>query len=103
MAGWLARWEKRRQELAEGVDADLMQANRRKFRVAYSLFGAALAVFLLREKIDLPSILEKGLAVGGAASGCAGLVLMRWAQAERNFLTKPDPEGPPEIFRSKPE
>jgi hypothetical protein len=99
MPGWRARWQKRRRELAEGADADLMQLNRRRFRVAFGMIGIALVLGLLSAKARMPAMVE-GLRIAAGISGVVGVVLAKWAQAEHDFLTKPEPECPPEIFKN---
>lgn len=101
MAGWLERWRERQHEIAEGADADLLQANKTRFRVALGLFGFGFAIILLGGKLHVTGTLDTVLRVMAGASIVVGFVLGRWARSEREFLTRPDPEGPPEIFRDK--
>jgi hypothetical protein len=101
MAGWVERWQRRRLELAEGADADLMRSNRRRYKVAFSLIGLAFVLGLIDAKFSLPHALEIALRVGIGVSGLLGIVLAKWALHEHDFLTEPDPERPPEIFRNK--
>lgn len=103
MSGWFARWQKRQFELGQGADADLVQANRQRWRIASGLIGLAVLLVLLCDKVQLPAILEKTLAITGGISAAVGIVLAKRAQAEYRFLTKPEPEGPPEIFRNRPD
>jgi hypothetical protein len=100
VAGWVERRQKRRLELAEGADADLMRSNHRRYRAAFSLIGLALVLGLIDAKFRLPHTLEIAFRVGVGVSGVVGIVLAKWAQHEHAFLTEPDPEGPPEIFRN---
>jgi hypothetical protein len=100
MQRWIERWRERRRELAEGADADLMQSNRRRFRVAFSLIGLAFVIGLIDAKFRLPASLEIAFRVGTGISGVVGILLAKWAHQEHAFLTRPDPEGPPEIFKS---
>ena len=99
MPSWLERWEKRHRELAEGADTELMQANRRRFRLAFALIGVGFALAVLGGKLHLPSTFDAAVRVIAGAAVVIGFVLGRWARQEREFLTQPDPEGPPEIFR----
>jgi hypothetical protein len=103
MPGWIERWHKRRRELAEGADADLVQSNRRRFRVALGLLGLAFVLGLIDVKFRLPATLEVACRVGVVVSGVIGLVLARWAGVEHSFLTRPEAEGPPEIFKNSPD
>jgi hypothetical protein len=101
MAGWFQRVAKRRYELAQGADADLMHSNRRRFKLAFGLIGLAFVLGLICSKLYLPVTLKAVLGVAAGISGVIGFVLPKWAQREHYFLTAPDPEGPPEIFRNK--
>ena len=100
--GWAERCRKREQELAEGADADLLQANRRRFRMAFVLVGIAVVLGPLGAKLHLPSMLSVVFRVAAGISAVSGIVLGMWAREEHGFLTKPDPERPPEIFNNKP-
>lgn len=99
MSGWVERWQKRRLEIAAGADEDLMRSNRRRYKVAFGLIGLAFVLGLIDAKFRLPRALEIALRVGIGVSGLVGIVLAKWAQHEHAFLTEPDPERPPEIFR----
>jgi hypothetical protein len=101
MADWLERWRKRQREIAEGTDADLVRANRTRFRVAFGLVGVGFILIILGGKLHLTGRLGTVLRVIAAVSVVVGFVLGRWARSEHEFLTRPDPEGPPEIFRDK--
>ena len=102
MPGWFQRWQQRRQELEEGVDADLVQANRRRFMIGFGLIGLAVLLSLLSAEPHLASMMVNALRIGAGISGVVGIVIAKWAQFEHSFLTRPDPEGPPEIFKDKP-
>jgi hypothetical protein len=99
MPGWGARWQKRRRELAQGADADLMQFNRRRFRVAFGLIGIALVLGLLSAAVRMQLMVENALRIAAGISAVVGVVLAKWAHAEHSFLTEPEQEGPPEIFK----
>lgn len=100
MPSWVERWQTRRRELAEGADADLIRANRKKFRVALSLIALAIAVTAIDAKFGLLRSLDIALRIMAVSCFVIGLVIGRWARAEREFLNRPDSEGPPEIFKS---
>ena len=89
----------RQRELAEGADADLVQANRRRFRFAYGLIGLAFGLGLLDARLHLPHVLDIVLGCAAVVSGLAGIVMAKWAQQEDVFLKRPEPEGPPTIFK----
>ena len=63
MPSWLERWHKRQRELAQGADADLMRANRRRFRVALGLIGGGLALGAFGRGLHLPSAFDMALRV----------------------------------------
>lgn len=102
MSGWLERVQKRKRELADGADADLLQANRNRFRLGMGLFGFALLLGALDARLRLPITIDRVVRVIAGISGAVGLVLCKWASQERAFLMRPDSEGPPEIFRNSP-
>jgi len=102
MAGWFERWQKRRFELAQGADADLVGANRRRSRIAFSMIGIAVLLVVTSTNIHLPRKLDLALRILAIISLLVGVVLAKWASAGRAFLTEPEPEGPPEIFRDRP-
>jgi hypothetical protein len=95
---WLQRWRKRQRELAAGADADLVQANRRRFRVALGLIGLALVLGLLDARLHLSRVLHIVLRCAASVSGLVGLVMAKWAQLEDAFLSRPESEDPPTIF-----
>jgi heme A synthase len=99
MSGWLERWRNRQRELADGVDAELVQANRRRFRVAFGLIGLAFVVGLLDARLHLPHVLDVVLRCAAAVAGVVGIVMAKWAQQEDTFLKRPESEGPPTIFK----
>jgi|ERR1700691_2646490 hypothetical protein len=99
MSRWLERWWNRQHELAEGADAELVQANRQRVRVAFGLIGLALVVGLLDARLNLPHVVHIALRSPAAVSGLVGIVMAKWAQHEDVFLSRPDSEGPPTIFK----
>ena len=88
MSTWWERSRKRDLELAEGADADLMQANRRRYRVAFALMGLAVLIVYLEPKIHLPGKLSTIIRVLAAASFEVGVLLVKWAQT-RVFVPHP--------------
>jgi hypothetical protein len=102
MPGWIDRYRKRQRELAEGADADLMQANRRRSGLAFRLMTLGLVMGLLGAKLHLVAMLGAALQAGGVFSFLLAVGIAKWAQQEQAFLTRPDSEGPPEIFRDRP-
>ena len=43
MWDWIYRWRLRKRDLQEGVDADLVQANRQRWKLCALLFGLSFA------------------------------------------------------------
>ena len=54
--GWFTRWRERRRELAAGVDADLVQANRQRWKLSLSLWALLFVLLGIQAKIKLPTI-----------------------------------------------
>jgi hypothetical protein len=102
MHSWIDRWRKRQRELAKGVDADLIQANRRRSRLAFGVFVVGFFLLLIDAKLHLPTVLRTVLRTGAVVCLLVGVLVGKWVQAEHLFLTRPDSEGPPEIFKNKP-
>jgi hypothetical protein len=96
---WWARQQRRQQELAEGVDADLVRDNWRKSRWGLGLLGSAVALAFALIKLPVRGTLgEVGidLAIGLML---VAFVLLKWARMESVFLSRPDPEKPPSILK----
>jgi protein-S-isoprenylcysteine O-methyltransferase Ste14 len=101
MIGWIQRWNQRQRDLTQGVDADLVRENRKRYKLAFGLQGLALFLILLCAKVHIASTLFWILSATAIVSFLAGLLLAIWAQQEDAFLSKPDPEEPPRIFKRK--
>lgn len=96
-SSWFERAEKRRQELAEGVDANLVRANRIRHRAGLALLFLAVVLGFLKTLSS--SYAVRMLFIWGAgAFFLVGIVVARRAMLEDTFLNKPDPEGPPKLF-----
>lgn len=99
MGSWFERWRQRQSDLDQGVDADLVRDNRRRYRLAFGLIGSGLLLGFLDAKIHFPSSLRL-IVVGVAITfGVTDFFLAAWAQKEAAFLRRPDPEDPPRIFK----
>jgi hypothetical protein len=96
---WWERWRERQYQLAQGVDADLVRGNRQRFRLAFGLLLFAFLLGILASKFHLPSTLRFIISVIVIATFLVGFVLTAWAGKEAAFLSKPDPEEPPKIFK----
>jgi hypothetical protein len=96
---WLRRTLQRRYDLARGVDADLVRANRKRWKLAAALFCLAFLVAWITQKLPLSQAMHSAANIAAGGLGIAGFVLFKWAWAEERFLRKPDPEPPPSIFK----
>jgi len=96
---WLRRWLQRRSDLARGVDADLVRANRKRWKLGVLLFCVALLLGWIAEKLSLPRALHLAVIVLATLLMIASVFLLHWATAEQRFLRKPGPEPPPSIFK----
>jgi len=72
MADWLERCSKRQSGIAEVTDADLRQANRTRFRVAFSLVGIGFILMVLGGKLHLAGRLDTVLRVIAVVSVIVG-------------------------------
>src|SRR5689334_6525282 len=96
---WLRRWLQRQSDLARGVDADLLRANRRRFMLAAALLCLALLLAWMGQKLPLSRAMHSVTEIAAGLLAVAGFVLFWWAGAQGRFLRKPDPEPPPSIFK----
>jgi hypothetical protein len=99
MRGWLQRWSQRQRDLSRGVDADLVRDNGKRYKVSFGLIGLGLLLAVLGSKVHTPSLLHWVVLAAGGGSGWVGFLMAIWAREESAFLSKPDPEEPPTIFR----
>jgi hypothetical protein len=99
MNNWFERWIQRQSHLAQGADGDLVRDNRNRYRLAFGLIGFGFLLGLLDTKIQIPRALHL-IAVGiSVVSLITGALLAAWARQEAAFLSRPDPEEPPRIFK----
>src|SRR5262249_17761777 len=96
---WFERWRQREFELARGVDADLVADNQKRYRLAFVLLAFGFALGLMVSKIHLPSALHLIVVVIASVCLIGGLALAAWARQESAFLSKPEPENLPKIFK----
>jgi hypothetical protein len=97
--GWLKRWQRRQEELAQGVDADLVRENRRKFRTVDWLSGLSILLMFIAWKMRFWGGLRAIIGVVAAVLFVCWRILRYWALAESNFLDRPDSEEPPSILK----
>ncbi|MBZ5645233.1 MAG: hypothetical protein LAO19_20940 [Acidobacteriia bacterium] len=99
MWDWFQRHQQRHRDLERGVDADLVQANQRRWKLFVCLFGLAffsLAISAWAHLSGLPLEIGAGITallfIGAAIVG-------RWASLNQSFLNKPDPKEPPRLWK----
>lgn len=99
MRGWWQRWSQRQRDLARGVDADLVRENGKRYKVAVGLIVLGLLLALLGGKLHTASVLHWVLLDTGGVFAIVGSLTAICAREQSAFLTKPDPEEPPTIFK----
>jgi hypothetical protein len=99
MLGWLERWQQRDRELREGVDADLVRDNRRRWKHAFYLLGCGLFLFGIQTVVNLSGHWHDIAVVVTLIFFAAGLFLGYWARAEKAFLDRPSPKDPPRLWK----
>jgi len=96
---WWDRWRRRQNELAQGVDANLVRENQKRYRFTFGLLTFAFALSLLVSKIHLQVSLRIVVSVVATVCSIAGFALLAWSRQEAAFLSKPEPGEPPKIFK----
>ncbi|HTQ97505.1 MAG TPA: hypothetical protein VMH89_11910 [Candidatus Acidoferrum sp.] len=99
MWAWLTRWQQRQHDLALGVDADLVRDNRRRYQYAVVLLGCGCVLGVLSARLGLSGTPQKIIVALAIVLFLGGILAGRWAAAESAFLSKPDREDPPKVFR----
>ena len=95
---WLRHWDERQQELAVGVDADLVRTNGKKFKIAWSLFGMSLLLFGFYRLVKPDGLFNAVLVWAACLSFIGFMVMIRWARIERAFLNKPSLKEQPKMW-----
>ena len=99
MSRWLGRRAPREHDLLSGVDADLVQANRRRAALSWYFFAAPFLMVVLQAVITFTGpwrLIALGLT---CLFFLCGVGLGHWSYSERAFLNKPEPEEPAKLFR----
>ncbi len=97
----LRRFEERQRALGRGVDADLVQANRKRWKQSLSLFAICFLLIALQAAVKLSGVfhhLVLGLTV---LSFSVAIVLATWARQEAAFLDRPEPKEPPSLWKGR--
>ena len=98
---WYRRWRQRQEDLAGGVDADLIHTNKKRFGLALGLIALGFLLIRFSGRLSAGETLRSIGIVAGGVCILGGFVVGQWASLERRFLMKPDPEQPPSILDPK--
>ena len=99
MWNWIHRWQQRQRDLQQGVDADLVQSNRRRWKLCACLFGLAFASFGLQASVKFTGFLNQ-IAVGiTMLLFVAAMLMCNWARAWGEFLDRADPKEAPKLWK----
>jgi len=99
MWDWFQRQQQRQRDLERGVDADLVQANQRRWKLFAWLFGLAILSCGILDRVQLSGPLHEitvGIAIFLSISAA---IVGRWASLQQSFLDKPDPKEPPRLWK----
>jgi len=99
MANWLRRYLQRQDDLARGVDADLVRENRARGRRGLLSFAASLLIIWLVDKTHLHGLAAKILLGAAFALFLYAFFVLTWAKEQSAFLNKPEPEKPLSLFK----
>lgn len=101
--GWFSRWRERQTELTAGVDADLVEDNRKRWKLVYRLFACGLVLSGIQAAVKLPHLVTEIALWFAGACFVGGIFLAEWARAESRFLDSPNRPEPPSLwkFRSR--
>lgn len=91
------RWDERARDLERGVDADLVKANRKRYQISSLLMALGVGMIPLALWPPAQPAIPEAFRWIGAAIAAAGMIGLRWARAENEFLQRPDPEKPPRL------
>lgn len=93
------RYRQRRRDLAAGVDADLVQSNWRKFKLAGLLVALGALLVGIDRFVKFHGLIQEIIAGLYVVFLLGGMFLAIWAEQEDAFLRKPDPKKPPSLFK----
>lgn len=96
---WLRRWQERQRELQQGVDADLVRDNRRRWKLCWCLFGCAFLLIGIQSVIKFSDPWHRVAVVLTMVFFAGGLLCGQWARAEQSFLDRPNPKEPPRLWK----
>jgi protein-S-isoprenylcysteine O-methyltransferase Ste14 len=98
---WIGRRQQRQRDLAAGVDADLVRANRKTWRLSGWLLVLALVLIGFQSLIKLRSPFHEIIVGITAVCFVASVILTRWAWVVGAFLDRPEPKKPPSLLKGR--
>jgi hypothetical protein len=97
MPNWWAR--KAQRELAEGVDADLVSANRKRWTLGSKLFVVGALLLAIDWLWRLPRWVHLVVASIVFVLIVTASITSKWAQAQPAFLGRAERKEPPSLFK----
>jgi hypothetical protein len=94
MPNWWERKAQRERDLAEGVDADLLSANRRRWALGYKLSAIGALLLATDWLWRLPRWMHLVVASIVFMLMVTAIITWKWARAEQAFLEKPEGTKP---------
>jgi len=99
MWDWLHRWRQRELDLRQGVDADLVRANRRRWKLCAWLFGLSFLCIGILAVAKFQGIMNQIAVAITVGLFVGAMILGHWARSWDAFLDRPDPKEPPRLWR----
>ena len=99
MPNWWERKAQRERELAGGVDADLVSANRKRWTLGSKLFVIGALLLAIDWLSRLPRWVHLIVASIAFLLIVTASITWKWAQAEQAFLGKPERKEPANLFK----
>lgn len=98
MWDWFARWKERQRELQNGVDADLVRENRKRWKHSMVMFVCFFLLIGVQKQVHFPEPWSRIVLALTMIFFIGGLLLARWAGAQDDFLSRPNPKDPPSFW-----
>jgi hypothetical protein len=99
MWDYLERIRKRYVDLAQGADADLVKDNKRRWKWSAIIAGCGLLLLGVLAYVKLPQPWSKLISIIAGILTIGGLMLGRYALLWDGIIYRPDPKGPPSLFK----
>ncbi len=94
----LHRWQQRERDLRQGVDADLVLANRRRWLICAGLFGLGYLLLGIQSIAKFQDHLHQIAVAITTVVFFGAIIIGNWARSWNAFLDKPDPKEPPRMW-----